>query len=158
MNKRLLISESRSNSNRCTPCRGKPNQHVARIPRSIRICSWIIRISRGQCIVTFREVINNDGQNHCSWENGLPTQSTPRRLIDPWVAIEAVGVKPPSIDGRLLGLPGSYHWYAIGTFNTCSRGPTHRSLIDTDGAIALEVLTFHIPLPDLSNQQSPLST
>jgi hypothetical protein len=27
-NKRLLISESRSDSNRCTPCRGKPDQHA----------------------------------------------------------------------------------------------------------------------------------
>jgi hypothetical protein len=26
-NKRLLISESRGDSNRCTPCRGKPDQH-----------------------------------------------------------------------------------------------------------------------------------
>jgi hypothetical protein len=28
INKRLLISESRGNSNRCTPCRGKPDQHT----------------------------------------------------------------------------------------------------------------------------------
>jgi hypothetical protein len=27
-NKRLLISKSRGDSNRCTPCRGKPNQRV----------------------------------------------------------------------------------------------------------------------------------
>jgi hypothetical protein len=27
-NKRLLISESRDDSNRCTPCRGKPDQHT----------------------------------------------------------------------------------------------------------------------------------
>jgi hypothetical protein len=26
-NKRLLISESHGDSNQCTPCRGKPNQH-----------------------------------------------------------------------------------------------------------------------------------
>jgi hypothetical protein len=26
-NKWLLISESRDDSNRCTPCRGKPDQH-----------------------------------------------------------------------------------------------------------------------------------
>jgi hypothetical protein len=26
-NKRLLISESRGDSNRCTPCKGKPDQH-----------------------------------------------------------------------------------------------------------------------------------
>jgi hypothetical protein len=39
--------------------------------------------------------------------------------------------KSTPVDNWLLGLPGSYHWYAIGTFNTCSRGPTERSLIDT---------------------------
>jgi hypothetical protein len=27
-NKQLLISESHDNSNRCTPCRGKPDQHA----------------------------------------------------------------------------------------------------------------------------------
>jgi hypothetical protein len=27
-NKRLLISESRGDSNRCTPCRGKPDKHA----------------------------------------------------------------------------------------------------------------------------------
>jgi hypothetical protein len=28
-NKQLLISESRDDLNRCTPCRGKPDQHDA---------------------------------------------------------------------------------------------------------------------------------
>jgi hypothetical protein len=36
-----------------------------------------------------------------------------------------------SIDSRLLGLPSPYHRHAIGTFNTCSRVPTPRSLTDT---------------------------
>jgi hypothetical protein len=36
-----------------------------------------------------------------------------------------------SINSRLLGLPGPYHRHAIGVFNTCSRGPTERSLTDT---------------------------
>jgi hypothetical protein len=62
-----------------------------------------------------------------------------------------------SINGWLLGLLGPYHQYAIGTFNTCSRGPTERSLIDTGGATTLEVLTFHVPLSDLPDQLSPLS-
>jgi hypothetical protein len=34
------------------------------------------------------------------------------------------------IDGRLVGLLGPYHQHAIGTFNTCSQRPTHRSLTD----------------------------
>jgi hypothetical protein len=33
-------------------------------------------------MATFCEVINSDGQNHCSQEKGLMTQSTARRLTD----------------------------------------------------------------------------
>jgi hypothetical protein len=33
-NKRLLISESRGDSNRCTTCRGKPDQHVTYLSHS----------------------------------------------------------------------------------------------------------------------------
>jgi hypothetical protein len=43
------------------------------------------------------------------------------------------GQSQASINGRLLGLLGPYHQYVIGTFNTCSRGPTERSLTDTCG-------------------------
>jgi hypothetical protein len=44
-----------------------------------------------------------------------------------------------------ISLLGPYHQHAIGTFNTCSRGPTERSLIDTGGATTLEVPACHIP-------------
>jgi hypothetical protein len=33
-NKRLLISESHGDSNRCTPCRGKPDQHATYVSHS----------------------------------------------------------------------------------------------------------------------------
>jgi hypothetical protein len=79
-NKRLLISESR-----CTPHRKKPDQHTTRFPRSVHVGPSTIRISCGPHIVTLREVINSDGQSHCSWEKGLPTQSTTQQLTDPWV-------------------------------------------------------------------------
>jgi hypothetical protein len=81
----ILISESYGNSNWCTPCRGKPNQHATRIPCSVRVWSQTIRISCGQCIATFHEVVNSDGQSHRSWEKGLLTQSTARWLINLWV-------------------------------------------------------------------------
>jgi hypothetical protein len=58
-NKRLLISESRGDSNRCTPYREKPDQHATRIPRLVHVWSQMIHISHSQCIVTFRKVINN---------------------------------------------------------------------------------------------------
>jgi hypothetical protein len=62
----VLISESHNDSNRCTPCRGKPNRHATRIPRSIRVWSRIIRISHGQHIATLHDsLIDLDG-SHCS--------------------------------------------------------------------------------------------
>jgi hypothetical protein len=45
-----------------------------------------------------------------------------------------------SVDSRLLGLSGSYHWYAIGTFKTCSRIPTPWSLTNTGGGYHIENL------------------
>jgi hypothetical protein len=119
----------------------KPDQHVTRIPRSVRVWSQTIRISRSQRIATFHEVVNSDGQSNCSrkkgsWHNTQHTGWLIHGSISSFsskTTIEAVGVKSPFIDGRLLGLPGLYHRHAIGTFNTCSWGPTHRSLTDTDG-------------------------
>jgi hypothetical protein len=80
-----------------------------------------------------------------SWTDSLlPRKSAPDSTSQPgWVVhethlsfssntiIEAVRLSQTSIDNRLLGLPGPYHWHAIGTFNTCSRVPAPRSLTDT---------------------------
>jgi hypothetical protein len=57
-------------------------------------------------------------------------------------AIEAVRVKSPSVDVRLLGLSGSYHQHMIDTFNTYSWGLTHRSLTDTGGGYNLKGTGF----------------
>jgi hypothetical protein len=80
----------------------------------------------------------------------------------PTTANGAVGKSQAYVDNWLLGLSGSYHRYAIGTFNTCSRGSTHRSLTDTGegynlGGVGLPhtttwpsqpvVSTFHIRVP-----------
>jgi hypothetical protein len=67
-NKRLLISESRGDLNRSTPYRGKPDQHVTRFPRSVRVWSMTIRISRGPHITTFHTVINRFEQIYCTRE------------------------------------------------------------------------------------------
>jgi hypothetical protein len=64
---------------------------------------------------------------HDSWPIHESIQS-----FSPKATIEVVGVKSPSVDGRLLGLPGPYLWHSISTFNTCSWESTHRSLTDTD--------------------------
>jgi hypothetical protein len=138
-NKRLLISESRGDSNRCTPCRGKPDQHDTYAshtsPHMPRVCFlWAVPVHGN-----LSRVINKVGQSHCSWENGLPTQYTSHRLTDPrvhtqflsWANQWSSGESHTSINSRLLGLSDPYHRHAIGTFNTCSRGPTKRSLTDT---------------------------
>jgi hypothetical protein len=57
-------------------------------------------------------------------------------------AIEAVRLSQAPVDGKLLGLPGPYHRYVIGTFNTCSRVPTPQSLTDTGGGYHIENLTI----------------
>jgi hypothetical protein len=178
-NKRLLISESRGNSNRCTHCRRKPEQHATHFSNSVRIWPSIIRISRGPHISTFCEVANIFEQIHCYWE-GLSTQprpgwvicgSVPSFYLEP--TIDTVGKSQASVDNRLLGLSDPYHRHAIGTFNICSRKPTHRSLTDPGGGYNLEgvdfphttphpyqstIFTFHLRAPPglrLSIQQLP---
>jgi hypothetical protein len=84
-NKRLLISESRSDSNWCTPCRGKPDQHATRFPCSVRVWSKTIRISHDPHIATLREMPTDLDRSHYSREKELPAQSRARRLADPWV-------------------------------------------------------------------------
>jgi hypothetical protein len=90
-----------------------------------------------------------------SWHNpqyaGWPIHKSVPSLSTK-TAIEAVGVKQPSVDGRLLGLLGPYLRHAIGTFNTCSRGTTHRSLTDTCGGYNLGGADF----PHLSPRPSQL--
>jgi hypothetical protein len=144
-NKRLLISETHGDSNWCTPCRGNPDQHTTRFPRSVRIWSTTICISRGPHIATFHTIVNRFEQIHCTQEEGLLTQSTAQHPSDPQVRTQllshssqrAVGKSQAPVDNRLLGLPDPYHRYAIDTFNICSRGPTERSLIDTSGGYNL---------------------
>jgi hypothetical protein len=145
-NKRLLICESHGDSNRCTPCRGKSDQHDTyashpspRMP-DVRFL-WVVPV-RGN----LPRAADRVGQSHFSREKGLPTQSTAHRLIDPWVRTQFLswanqwssGESQTSINSRLLGLSGPYHRHTIGTFNTCSWGPTEWYLIDTGGGYNLE--------------------
>jgi hypothetical protein len=123
---------------------GKPDQHAICIPRSVRIWSQTIRISRGQRIATFRESSTDLDGSHYSREKGIPDyipSTSADRFAGPHpVSLllstkEVVGLSQASVDSGLLGLPGSYHRHAIGTYNTCSRWPTHRSLTDTGGGL-----------------------
>jgi hypothetical protein len=84
-NKWLLISESRGDLNWCTPCREKPDQHITHFSRLVQIWSKTIRISHGPHMATLHTVKNRFEQIYCPREEGLLTQSTTRRLTDPWV-------------------------------------------------------------------------
>jgi hypothetical protein len=79
------------------------------------------------------------------WHNQQHTGWPIRRSVpsfSPTTANKAVEKNQASVDNRLLGLPGPYHWYAIGMFNTCSWGSTHRSLTDSGRGYSLECADF----------------
>jgi hypothetical protein len=121
-NKRLLISESRGDSNRCTPYRGKPDQHATRFPRSVRVWPKTIRISRGPHITTLRIIINRFEQIHYTWEEGLSTQSTAHRLTNLWVRTQLLFHNSPWSNGE----KSSFCWHPttrlIGPISpTCDR-------------------------------------
>jgi hypothetical protein len=145
-NKRLLISESRGDLNRCTPCRGKPDQHDTYAFHTSP-CTPGVRFLRAVPVRgNLPWATDRVRRSHCSREKGLPTQFPAHRLTDPRVHTQFLsranqwssGENQTSINSRLLGLPGPYHQYAIGTFNTCLWGPTERSLTDTGGGYNLE--------------------
>jgi hypothetical protein len=108
-NKWLLISESHGDSNRYTFCREKSDQYVTRFPRSVRVWSKTIHISRGQHLATFCEMPIGLDRSHCSLEKRLPTQSTAHRLTDPRVRTQFL-----SRDNQLSRgcKPGSCRWPA----------------------------------------------
>jgi hypothetical protein len=106
-NKRLLISESCGNSNRCAPCSGKPDQHATRFPWSVHVWSKTICISRGPHIATFRVVVNRFERVHCPWVEGLLTQFTTRRLTDPRVRTQLLSHNSQWSSGKKL----SFCWH-----------------------------------------------
>jgi hypothetical protein len=136
-NKRLLISESHGDSNQCTPYRGKPDQYDTYASHASPRMPGI----RFLQAVPIRGNLSRDadsvGQSHCSREKGLPTQSTAHQLIDPQVRTQFLSRANQWSSGESQNIPGTYHRHAIGTFNTCLRGPTHRSLTDTGGGYNL---------------------
>jgi hypothetical protein len=76
-----------------------------------------------------------EGSRHNPQPDWLIHGSVPSFSSEP--TIKAVGKSQASVDNQLLGLPDPYHRHAIGTFNTCSWGSTHRSLNDTGGGYNL---------------------
>jgi hypothetical protein len=78
------------------------------------------------------------GSRHNPQHAGWPIRgSVPSFSPEP--ANEAGGISQAHNEDQLLGLPDPYHRHAIGTFNTCSWGPTEQSLTDTGGGYNLKV-------------------
>jgi hypothetical protein len=114
MNKRLLISESHNDSNRCTPCSGKPDQHYMyafhAIPRTYGIRFLRVVLVCGN----LSRVIDRVEQGHCSREKGSLIQSTARQLADLWVCtrflsranFKAVGAKSSICRRQTIRLTG----------------------------------------------------
>jgi hypothetical protein len=166
-NKRLLISESRGNSNRCTPCRGKSEQHDmhashasprrpgVHFPRAVPVRGNLLRVTDrvGRILLLLRKSAP-DSTSQPDWVAHETCLS-----FSPKTAIEAVGLSQASVDNRWLGLPGPYHWHAIGTFNTCSRVPTPRFLTDTCGGYHIENLriakALSTPFPSEGSTDPP---
>jgi hypothetical protein len=67
-NKWLLISESHGDSNRCTSCRGKLDQHATRISRLVCVWPSTRWISRCPLITTFHESSTALNGYYCSWK------------------------------------------------------------------------------------------
>jgi hypothetical protein len=136
-NKRLLISKSHNDLNRCTPCREKPEQHATYAshssPRTLSAhFLWAVPICDNLSLVPMKS--KQAPTSGRSLDN--------QRQTDPTVVLGALILPPmrqPWSRGEFSAqwlhiyfrLLGPYHQHAIGTFNTCSRGPTHRSLTDT---------------------------
>jgi hypothetical protein len=91
-NKRLLISESHGDSNRCTSYKGKPDQHTTRFPHSV--CVWLstIRISHGPRIEIFHE--SSTGLDICTVPEKKMLQTPPLSPAE-WSVRPAL-VSPPT--------------------------------------------------------------
>jgi hypothetical protein len=86
--------------------------------------SWVIKCNGRILLLSRKSAPDSTSQP------GWVARGT-RLSFSPNTTIETVGLSQSSVDGRLLGLLGSYKQHVISTFNTCSWGATHRSLIDT---------------------------
>jgi hypothetical protein len=116
----------------------------------------MINTSYASRMTTFHVVTKKFEYIHCPQEKNLISQSTARRLKDPWVPNQFLSPKQPLkqgsqrfVDIRLLSLLGPYLQHAINKFNTCSQISTPRSLTNTDGGNNLRGVGFpqHSPHP-----------
>jgi hypothetical protein len=125
-NKRLHISKSHGDSNRCTPCMEKPDQHDTHASHANLRTSGVHFLRVVPIHGNISWVTNRVGQSHCSREKGLLIQSTAYRLTDLRVRIQFLSranqwsseERQTSVDNRLLGLSGQYVQYLLTGANT----------------------------------------
>jgi hypothetical protein len=166
-NKRLLLSESRGDSNRCTPCWGEnPTNTTRTLPTPAHVCPAYASCGRSLYVTTFHGTPTDLGISHCSREKGLLTQSTARRLTDPWVRTQLLSWSNQWSRGRKLS---SWRWPTtrfIGPISpACDRYVQY--LLMGDNRTVLNWPRRRLqpwgcwlatcPLPDLLNQLFPLS-
>jgi hypothetical protein len=116
-----------------------PTNTTRMLPTPVQIRPAYASCGRSPYVANFCEMPIDLARSHCSWEKGLLTQSTARQLTNPWVHTQFLsrtrlwswGRKPSSCRWPTIRFTGPISRHAIGTFNTCSRGPTERSLTDT---------------------------
>jgi hypothetical protein len=152
------------------PTGENPTNMTCTLHTPIHVCPAYPSCRWSPYVATFHTVVNRFEQIHCPREEGLSTQSIARRLTDPWVCTLLLSHNSQWSSGEKSSfcwqlttrLTGPYHRHAIGTFNTCSWGPTHRSLTDIGGGYSLggtglpqitpqpfqpAVSTFHLGAP-----------
>jgi hypothetical protein len=173
-NKRLLISESHDDSNRGTPCRGKCNQHDTyasyanpHMPDVSFLWAVLVHGNLSLVIDGFgripllprKKAANIIHSSSADRSTGPYPVSLSNQPIN-----EALNWSQASIDDKLLGLLGLYQQHTISTFNTCSWGPTHRSLTDTrrgyilGGAVFLHITPWPFkPVVSPFHPRAPLS-
>jgi hypothetical protein len=136
------------------------------LPTPVHVRSAYTSCGRSPYVSTFHEAPIDLDRSHCSWEKGLPTHSTARRLTNPWVYTQLLSQASQWSRGRKTSSwrwptnrftgPISPAWdryipYMLMGANRPVRNRPRRWLQPWRCRLS----TY--PLPDLPNQLSPLS-
>jgi hypothetical protein len=127
------------------PAGENPTNTSHTLPASVHIRPVYTFYGQSPYVATFHESSTELSRLTAPEKKGF--QHNPQRAADrstgpypaslPSQPMKQWGQSQASINSRLLDLLGPYHQYAIGTFNTCSRGSTEWSLTNTSGGYNL---------------------
>jgi hypothetical protein len=121
-NKRLLISESRDDSNRCTPYRGKPDTHdtyafraspcmpYVRFLRAVHVCGNLSQaiISVGRTLLLPRERAPDTTSSPAEWSTNPSTSFSPNIVIEAVMKVKHL-------------LTNKLHWFTRPITPACDR-------------------------------------